>query len=109
MGHSYHLMITALVSGVPVFTQQNMSAGKYVALREFDRIFDLPGDQAPTVDWFLDRIGRKQSCSAARFAYDRAGEHWDRITEAPRSEGLPTAPTLNRFWQSMRLCWRMRK
>ena len=39
VGQSFHLFITALSAGVPVFTQRNLCAGKYSALQHFERIF----------------------------------------------------------------------
>lgn len=36
IGHSYHLAITALAFGVPVFCSADLTTGKYTALAEFD-------------------------------------------------------------------------
>lgn len=101
VGHSYHLMITALAAGVPVFTRQKLSQGKYSALRKFDTIFVLPPNGKPDVDWLVSRLGKKAPSLCVRAAADQVGCHWDRIAAALRAEKAPTAPALNRFWQSL--------
>lgn len=100
VGHSYHLFITALASGVPVFTRQNLSTGKYSALQHFET-FELPPNGEPDADWFLARVGRTAPSALARATYEPLGHHWDRTAAVLRAEPAPTAPTLNRFWQSL--------
>ena len=41
VGHSYHLAVTALTCGVPVFTWADLTVGKFTALREFETIYPL--------------------------------------------------------------------
>jgi hypothetical protein len=101
VGHSYHLFITALASGVPVFTRQNLSTGKYFALQHFETIFALPPNGEPDVDWFLERIGRTAPSAAVHSTCEPLRRHWDRIAAAVQAERAPTAPALNRFWQSL--------
>lgn len=100
VGQSYHLFITALASGVPVFTRQDLSKDKYSGLKHFET-FELPPDGEPDADWFLARIGRTAPSAPAHAAYEALGHHWDRIAAVLRAEPAPTAPTLNRFWQSL--------
>jgi hypothetical protein len=101
VGYSYHLFISALASGVPVFTSQNMFEGKYTALEDFETIFVLPGEGEPDIDWFLARVGRTQPSAAARATCEPLCNHWNRIAEALRAEPTATSPVLNRFWQSL--------
>ena len=100
VGHSYHLFITALAAGVPVFTQQDLSTGKFSALKRFD-IFTLPPEGAFDADWVLARLGRRTPSALARATNEPLGRHWDRIAAALRAARVPTAPALNRFWQSL--------
>jgi len=101
VGHSYHLFITALVSGVPIFTRQNLSQGKYHGLQHFEGIFALPPNGEPDLEWFLARVGRTTPTASVRDTCEPLVKHWDRIVEALRSELAPTAPMLNRLWQSV--------
>jgi hypothetical protein len=98
-GHSYHLCITALACGVPVFTPQDLSAGKYTALQKFDTVYPLPKADEP--DWFMERVGRKAPSSTVRATLDQLARHWDRIADTLRAGRCDTEPTLNRFWQSL--------
>jgi hypothetical protein len=101
VGHSYHLFITALASGVPAFTRQNMSTGKYSALGEFATIFQLPAGGEPDPEWFLARVGRTAPCEAVRATCGPLERHWDRIADVLRAGPASTAAALNRFWASM--------
>jgi hypothetical protein len=101
IGNSYHFNISALVAGVPVFRRENLSAGKFTGLQGFDTIFVLPPDGAMDLGWFLARIGRKAPSPAALAALKQVGHHWDRIADVFEREQKPTAPALNRFWQSL--------
>jgi lipopolysaccharide transport system ATP-binding protein len=100
VGHSYHLFITALASGVPVFTRQRLSTGRLSALKPFET-FELPPNGEPDPDWFLDRVGRTAPSALARATDDPLGHHWDRVAAAFGAEPTPTASALNRFWQSL--------
>ena len=97
--HSYHLCITALAYGVPVFARHGLAACKYSVLQDFESYFVLPPNGEPDLEWFLTRVGRKAPCPAARTNYDALGAHWDRIAAEFRAEPVQTAPSLNRFWQ----------
>jgi Polysaccharide pyruvyl transferase/2OG-Fe(II) oxygenase superfamily len=101
VGHSYHLFITALAFGVPVFTRQTLSTGKYAALQRFETIFALPPNGEPDIEWFLARVGRTKPSASARATCEPLRGHWDRIAAALRAEAAPSGPTLNRFWQSL--------
>lgn len=101
IGHSYHLAITALASGVPVFTPQDLSTGKYSALRDFETIYQMSKATEPDPDWFMERVGSTTPSAAARATLDQLARHWDRIADIIRAGHANTGPTLNRFWQSL--------
>ena len=100
VGHSYHLFITALATGVPIFTEQNISIGKYSALQSFDTIFALPNTESD-VEHFLARVGRGSRTASARATDEPIREHWDRIASTLQAGRTPTSPALNQFWQSL--------
>jgi lipopolysaccharide transport system ATP-binding protein len=101
VGYSYHLSITALAFGVPVFTSADLSVGKYTALSGFETIFPLPKELETDAHMFLSRIGKTEPCQAARTALDRLGNHWDRIATIIREGPTDARLGLNRFWQSL--------
>lgn len=101
VGHSYHFAITALASGVPVFTPQDLSAGKYSALLDFETIYQLDADREPDPDWFLARVGRTAPSAAARATLDQLADHWDRAAAALKAGPSTPQPALGRFWQSL--------
>lgn len=101
VGHSYHLAITALSCGVPVFCSADLSAGKYTALAHFDSLHPLVKGARIDPDWILARLGRKAPSAALGQALGRLAEHWDRVAdlllEGPRASVVP----LNHFWQQL--------
>jgi Polysaccharide pyruvyl transferase/2OG-Fe(II) oxygenase superfamily len=101
IGHSFHFNISALIGGVPVFRRAGLSAGKFTALREFDTIFVLPRDGETDVEWFLARIGRKPPSASVLATVGPLNDHWDRIAGIFLARSAPTAPALNRLWQSL--------
>ena len=101
VGHSYHLAITALASGVPVFTRQDLSAGKYSALLDFETLYQLDAEREPDPDWFLARVGRAAPAAAAQARLDPLHNHWDRVAAALEDGPCATQPALGRFWQSL--------
>jgi len=101
VGHSYHLSITALAAGVPAFTTQDLSAGKYTALSGFETIHSLAKDYEPDPDWFLARVGRAAPAAAALATLNRLDQHWDSIADALRAGPTSTHQSLDRFWQAL--------
>jgi lipopolysaccharide transport system ATP-binding protein len=92
VGHSYHLAITALVTGVPVFTWMDLSRGKFTILRDFDTIHKLPS----TREELLAKLGRKPPVQVD------VDTHWDRVVAAIVDEHAPSPKeALGRFWQSL--------
>ena len=101
VGHSYHLAITALASGVPVFTPQNLSVGKYSALLDFETLYQLDADRAPDPDWFLSRVGRTVPAAAVDARLVPLHDHWDRVAAALDDGPRAMQPALGRFWQAL--------
>jgi lipopolysaccharide transport system ATP-binding protein len=101
VGHSYHLCITALVSGVPVFTRQNLTNGKYCVLQDFENIFLLPPDGELNVNWFFARLGRNAPTASVLASRKLLSDHWDRIAATFRAERPRTASSMGRCWQSL--------
>lgn len=101
VGHSYHLAITALASGVPAFCLQDLSAGKYSALRSFDTIHPLEAGTEPEAEAFFARLGRAAPSSAALRLRERVSAHWDRVASALLQGRQPASPALGRFWQAL--------
>lgn len=101
VGHSYHLAVTALACGVPVFSSADLSFWKYTALSDFETIFSLPKETELDPHWFLTRLGKKRPSPAAGVALDQLAHHWDHIATIFREGATATPPALNRFWQSL--------
>jgi lipopolysaccharide transport system ATP-binding protein len=102
VGRSYHLMITALAFGVPVFSIADLSLGKHSALSTFKTIYSPPpkGSQIDP-EWFFTRLGKTAPSPEALAALDQLSAHWDRVAAAIRNGPTATQATLNRFWQSL--------
>lgn len=101
VGYSYHLAITALASGVPVFTPVDLSTGKYSALLAYERIFPLPEEGESEPEQFISRLGKTAPCQAAQVARDQSVRHWDQIAAILKTGNTATQPALNQFWQSL--------
>ncbi|HEY0371381.1 MAG TPA: polysaccharide pyruvyl transferase family protein, partial [Thermoanaerobaculia bacterium] len=98
IGHSYHLMITALTSGVPVFTWADLTAGKYTALRGFESIHSQSEMRASDGQWFLSRIGKRAPAPIP----PELDAHWDRIADVVHAGARPsTSPAIGAFWQTL--------
>jgi lipopolysaccharide transport system ATP-binding protein len=101
VGHSYHLAISALAFGVPVFSSADLSVGKYTSLSGFETIFPLPNETETDAHLFITRLGRTAPSEAARTALNQLGHHWDRIAAIIREGATDTGPALDRFWLSL--------
>lgn len=100
VGHSYHLAITGLCRGVPVFTPADLGVGKYAALAGFELIHPAPCDEVDP-GWFEERLGKREPAEAVGRAGDMLAQHWDRIAEVVRGGHAATEPALNRLWQAL--------
>lgn len=101
IGHSYHLAITALAFGVPVFCSADLTTGKYTALAEFDSLHALPDVVTVDPQWFISRVGKTSPSPAARAAADKLVEHWDRVAAIIRQGKTSSQPVLGAFLQNL--------
>jgi hypothetical protein len=101
VGRSYHLMITALAFGVPVFSIADLSFGKHIGLSPFKTIYTPPKDSEIDPHWFFTRLGKTAPSHEALATLDQLSDHWDRVADAIRKGPTATQATLNRFWQSL--------
>ncbi len=104
IGPSFHMAITALTAGVPIFTPANLSLGKFPGLAEFAGIYPLPVEEEAEPSGFLSRLGKAPVEPQVEVALSRLGEHWDHIAAAIRDGGTErsrTAEAVGRFWQSL--------
>lgn len=98
VGSSYHLSITALAFGVPVFSTVDLSEGKLSVLAKYGGIFSLPieGDIYPP--WFLKRLGKVRPSHAVVDAVEQLDVHWDNIANIIQTGKKSTSRVLNDFW-----------
>jgi lipopolysaccharide transport system ATP-binding protein len=100
IGPSFHLAITALAAGVPVFTPARLDSGKYPGLAEFEGLYPLPTDD-DDVDAFASRLGKSPRSPKVDEAIERLKAHWDRIAQLVRGGRTDATAGLARFWQSL--------
>ena len=101
IGHSYHLAISALAFGVPIFCSADLGTGKYTALPSHGRIFQLRRDQPIDPQWFRAQLGKQPVSQVTADAMVQIDAHWDRVAELIREGPRPTQPALNRYWQAL--------
>lgn len=101
VGHSYHLAISGLAFGLPVFCSADLDAGKYTALHVYDRLFQVRWDLPMDAHWLRAQLGRRPVSSALSHAVEAVDAHWDRVAEIIRQGLRPTQPALNHFWQTL--------
>jgi lipopolysaccharide transport system ATP-binding protein len=101
VGHSYHLAITALAFGVPVFSSANLTVGKCSALSGFDPVYSLPKEAEMDPDWLIKRLGRTTPTPAAQAARDQLAQHWDRVAAVLDNGSAGTQPAVSQFLQSL--------
>jgi lipopolysaccharide transport system ATP-binding protein len=100
IGYSYHLAITALTAGVPVFTSVDLSAGKFTALAKFDTLYPMSSIHEGA-DAFFARLGKTTPSASALATLPALDRHWDRIADAIRAGRRETRPAFGRFWQTL--------
>lgn len=101
IGHSYHLAITAIAFGIPVFCSADLSSGKYSALTAYEGVHQLVKDADIDPQWFLAQLGKRPPSAAATEALARVDAHWDEVARIIRAGKRPTEPAVNRFWQAL--------
>src|SRR6202790_2870124 len=78
VGDSYHLAITALSAGVPVFTSADLGAGKFTALREHGTIHRLV-ERELNLEWFFSRLAKTAPAALLRDRFPVLAKHWRRL------------------------------
>ncbi|WP_248796078.1 polysaccharide pyruvyl transferase family protein [Pseudomonas sp. MWU13-2105] len=101
IGHSYHLSISALVFGVPVFSTADLSTGKYTALAEMGQMHALPPAEELTVQWFTSRIGKTQPSARLKAATVELAAYWEQVATIIGQGKTLARRALNRFWQHL--------
>lgn len=101
VGHSYHLAITALAFGVPVFSSADLAFGKYTSLVGFETVYPLPKETETDADWFITRLGKTTPTQPARAARDQLAQHWDRVAAVINKGSTGTQPAISEFLQSL--------
>ncbi len=101
VGSSYHLAITALAFGVPVFSTVDLSRSKLAPLAAYENIYPLPieGDIYPP--WFLKRLGKAKPGAAVLAAQQALDVHWDRIAQLIRQGATNSGTVVNAYWRKL--------
>ncbi len=108
IGPSYHLAITALTAGVPVFTHADLSLGKFPGLAGLAGLFPMP-DEGDDPAGFMARLGQSAVSPQVGTALGQLAHHWDRVAavlgagaSGARGGRSDTArEAVGRFWQSL--------
>jgi lipopolysaccharide transport system ATP-binding protein len=101
VGQSYHLAITALAFGVPVFSSADLSVGKFTALSGFETVYPLPKETETDPQLLITRLRKTSPSPAARAALDQLTHHWNHVAAILREGATTTQPALSSFWQSL--------
>lgn len=101
VGHSYHLAISAIAFGLPVFCSANLESGKYTALPPYERVLQLHRDRELDPTWLAGQLGRRPVSAATHLAAEQLKAHWDRVATLIVARQGGDAIELNRFWQSL--------
>lgn len=101
IGHSYHLAITALSLGVPIFSSANLDQGKYTALQDYQGIYPLHAVREIEPQWFLERLVRRTPCPRLIEAREQLHRHWDRVAQLIAQGRRPTRQALDQFCQTL--------
>ncbi|MBV7429984.1 polysaccharide pyruvyl transferase family protein [Acidovorax sp. sif1233] len=101
VGHSYHLAITALSCGIPVFSSSDLSQGKFTALSKYSSVHPLPPAGCEDPEWLSQRIGRKEPSQLAIEANDVLENYWDHVADMVRSGKTDSMVVMNAFWMSL--------
>lgn len=101
IGYSYHLAITGLAFGVPVFCLADLAGGKYTALAPYSGLHALAPGQAATTAWFLARCGKTRPSAQAQAAMQALDRYWDHVAHLLRQGRSRPAPALGALWQDL--------
>ncbi len=101
IGPSYHVAVTALTAGVPVFTASNVSEGEFAALTEVGELHPLPTEHDTDPNSFLERLTPAALSRPVGDAVDRLSKHWDQIATTLWG-GITYAPVaVGMLWQAL--------
>lgn len=100
-GHSYHLAITALCAGIPVFTPSDLSVGKFTALSRFRTVYPLSTMDCDDPRWLSSRIGRMSPLDLMENARDEVKQHWDQVADSIKSSCSSSKIAMNKFLMSL--------
>lgn len=101
VGSSYHLSITALASGVPVFSTVDLSRSKLAVLAGYENIYPLPIESDIYPPWFLKRLGKTTPSAVVRGAQRSLDVHWDHIARLIRQGATNSGAAMNTFWPQL--------
>jgi len=101
IGHSYHLSISALVFGVPVFSTADLSIGKYTALAQMGQMHALVHTQELTEQWFTSRLGKTEPSASIEASKKKLVTYWDQVADIIVQGKTSAHHSLNRFWQHL--------
>ena len=101
VGHSYHLAISAIAFGLPVFCSADLEVGKFTALPAYGRVFQLRHDQTLDPQWLVDQLGRRPLSAATCQAVEQLREHWDQVAQLIVARRAAAPEVINRIWQSL--------
>jgi len=100
-GHSYHLAITALSCGVPVFSSSDLSQGKFTALSRYDTVHPLPPAGCDDPQWLSQRMGRKEPSHAVVEANDVLENYWNHVAAVVRAGKTDSTTSMNAFLMTL--------
>lgn len=100
-GHSYHLAITALCAGVPVFTPSDLSIGKFTALSKFETVYPLSTLAVDDPLWLKNRLGRKMPLDLMAGAENELRQHWDHVADCVGVRHPQSIAAMNEFMMSL--------
>lgn len=101
IGHSYHLAISAIAFGLPVFCSAHLDTGKFTALPAYGRVFQLRHDHPLDPQWFFAQLGRQPLSPATQLAVKQLHEHWDQVAELIVTRRAGEPQVMNRVLQSL--------
>ena len=99
VGPSFHLAVTALTAGVPIFSPANLASGKFPGIAGYPSIHPLPDERDP--GWFTSRLGKTAPPAQVGAALERLAAHWDRVADVLRAGATGTQAAVAEFWQSL--------
>jgi lipopolysaccharide transport system ATP-binding protein len=101
IGPSYHMAITALTAGVPVFTPANLSEGEFAGLTDVAGIYSVPSENDTDPNCFLERLATAATSPRLGDALDRLSKHWDQIATTLWAGTTDAPVAVGQFWHAL--------